>query len=90
MRKTMSQPSPTLILHQARLATSSINKRLPIDAEFAIQAEAQVKRNAEAKDVNMKVRFPDQIQVISKFHRYQKCFTRRLQQRSQRDRFGWM
>lgn len=54
-------------MHQARLATSSINKRLPTDAELAVQAEAQTKRNAEAKDVEIKVRFPDQMQVVSKF-----------------------
>lgn len=54
-------------LHQARLATSSVNKRLPTDAELAVQAEAQAKRNADAKDVEVKVRFPDQMQVISKF-----------------------
>ena len=54
-------------LHQARLATSSINKRLPTDAELAVQAETQAKRNAAAKVVDIKVRFPDQMQVISKF-----------------------
>ena len=54
-------------MHQARLATSSINKRLPTEAELAVQAEAQAKRNAEAKDVEIKVRFPDQMQVVSKF-----------------------
>ena len=54
-------------LHQARLATSSVNKRLPTDAELAIQAETQAKRNADAKDVEIKVRFPDQMQVISTF-----------------------
>lgn len=54
-------------LHQARLATSSVNKRLPTDAELAVQAETQAKRNADAKDVEIKVRFPDQMQVISTF-----------------------
>ena len=54
-------------LHQARLATSSVNKRLPTDAELAVQANIQAKRNADAKDVQIKVRFPDQIQVISTF-----------------------
>lgn len=54
-------------LHQARLATSSVNKRLPTDAELAAQAETQAKRNAEVKDVEIKVRFPDQMQVISRF-----------------------
>ena len=54
-------------LHQARLATSSINKRLPTDAELVVQADIRAKRNAEAKDVQIKVRFPDQMQVISTF-----------------------
>ena len=54
-------------LHQARLATSSVNKRLPTDAELTVQAEIQAKRNADAKDVQIKVRFPDQMQVISTF-----------------------
>lgn len=54
-------------LHQARLATSSVNKRLPTDAELAAQAESQAKKNADAKDVEIKVRFPDQMQVISTF-----------------------
>lgn len=54
-------------MHQARLATSSVNKRLPTDAELAVQAETQAKRNADAKEVEIKVRFPDQMQVISTF-----------------------
>ena len=54
-------------LHQARLATSSVNKRLPTDAELAVQADIQAKRNADIKDVQIKVRFPDQMQVISTF-----------------------
>ena len=54
-------------LHQARLATSSVNKRLPTDAELAVAAEIQAKRNADTKDVHIKIRFPDQMQVISTF-----------------------
>lgn len=54
-------------LHQARLATSSVNKRLPTDAELAVQADHQAKRNVDVKDVQIKVRFPDQMQVISTF-----------------------
>ena len=54
-------------MHQARLATSSVNKRLPTDAELAAQAESQAKRNADAKEVEIKVRFPDQMQVVSTF-----------------------
>ncbi|CAD6575568.1 MAG: hypothetical protein ASARMPREDX12_008512 [Alectoria sarmentosa] len=54
-------------LHQARLATSSVNKRLPTNAELAAQAETQSKRNADVKNLEIKVRFPDQMQVISTF-----------------------
>ena len=54
-------------LHQARLTTSGVNKRLPTDAELAAQAETQAKRNADVKGVVIKVRFPDQMQVISTF-----------------------
>ena len=54
-------------MHQARLAASSVNKRLLTDAELAVQAKTQAKRNAAAKDVQLKVRFPDQMQVISTF-----------------------
>ena len=54
-------------LHQARLAASSVNKRIPTDAELAVQAKTQAKRNVDVKDVQIKVRFPDQMQVISTF-----------------------
>ena len=54
-------------LHQARLAASSVNKRLPTDAELEVQADIQAIRNADAKDVQIKVRFPDQMQVVSTF-----------------------
>ena len=54
-------------LHQARLATTGVNKRLPTDAELAAQAETQAKRNADVKELDIKVRFPDEMQVISKF-----------------------
>ena len=54
-------------LHQARLAASSFNKRLLTDAELAAQADIQAKRSTDVKDVQIKVRFPDQMQVISTF-----------------------
>ena len=54
-------------LHQARLAASSVNKRLLTDAELAAQADIQAKRSTDVKDVQIKVRFPDQMQVISTF-----------------------
>lgn len=54
-------------LHQARLAQSTRNKRLLTDAELASQQEAQRQKSANVKEVEVKVRFPDQTQVISKF-----------------------
>lgn len=54
-------------LHQARLAQYSRNKRLPTDAEIAAQEEAQRQKTAKVKEVEIKIRFPDQTQVISKF-----------------------
>lgn len=54
-------------LHQSRLASTSRNKRLPTDAEIAAQQDAQRKRAADIKDVEIKIRFPDQTQVISTF-----------------------
>ena len=54
-------------LHQQRLATYARNKTLPSDAELAAQAEAQAKKNAEVKEVRIKIRFPDQSQVVSTF-----------------------
>ena len=54
-------------LHQARLTQSSRNKRLPTDAEIAAQQEAQRQKLANVKEVEIKIRFPDQRQVISKF-----------------------
>lgn len=54
-------------LHQSRLASTSRNKRLPTDAELAAQQDAQRKKVAEVKDVEIKIRFPDQTQVVSTF-----------------------
>lgn len=54
-------------LHQARLNQSSRNKRLPTDAEVAAQQEAQRQKLANVKEVEIKIRFPDQRQVVSKF-----------------------
>ena len=54
-------------LHQARLNQSSRNKRLPTDAEIAAQQEAQRQKLANMKEVEIKIRFPDQRQVVSKF-----------------------
>ena len=54
-------------LHQSRLAAKGANKRLPSDAELAAQAETQAQRNANVTEVEIKVRFPDQMQAISMF-----------------------
>ena len=54
-------------LHQSRLASTGTNKRLLSDAELAHQAEAQAQKYSNAKEVEIKVRFPDQMQTISKF-----------------------
>lgn len=54
-------------LHQARLVQSSRNKRLPTDAEIAAQQEVQRQKLANVKEVEIKIRFPDQRQVVSKF-----------------------
>lgn len=53
--------------HQSRLIDYGRNKTLPSDAELASQAEAQKKKVAEVKEVKIKVRFPDQSQVVSTF-----------------------
>ena len=54
-------------LHQSRLSTDARNKRLPTDAELAAQQTAHAQKLAEVKEVEIKVRFPDQTQVVSKF-----------------------
>ena len=54
-------------LHQARLTQSGRNKRLPTDAEIAAQQEAQRQKTANVKEVDIKIRFPDQTQVVSQF-----------------------
>ena len=54
-------------LHQSRLASTGQNKRLPTHAEEAAQKEAHAQRIAGVKEVEIKIRFPDQTQVVSKF-----------------------
>jgi len=53
--------------HQSRLANFGRNKTLPSDAELATRAEAQNKKIGEVTEVKIKVRFPDQSQVVSTF-----------------------
>lgn len=54
-------------VHQKMLNQSSRNVRLPTEAEMAQQAEAEVEKLAAVKEVEIKVRFPDQSSVSSKF-----------------------
>ena len=54
-------------LHQSRLAATSQNKRLPTHAEEAAQKEEQAKKLASIKEVTIRVRFPDQMQVDKSF-----------------------
>ncbi|KAG0156916.1 hypothetical protein PDIDSM_4099 [Penicillium digitatum] len=54
-------------LHQRLLNESSRPKRLPTDAEIAAKAEAEAARRAAIHEVNVKIRFPDQSQVVASF-----------------------
>ena len=54
-------------LHQSRLAAAGTNKRLLSDAELLAQAEAKAAKKANAQEVQIKIRLPDQLQVVSKF-----------------------
>ncbi|PGH03517.1 hypothetical protein AJ79_07352 [Helicocarpus griseus UAMH5409] len=53
--------------HQRNLNRTSRPNRLPTDAELAAQASAQEAKLANITEVEVKVRFPDQSQVVSKF-----------------------
>ncbi|KAE8148564.1 putative UBX domain protein [Aspergillus avenaceus] len=53
--------------HQRRLNIAHQNKRLPSDAEIAAKAAAEAEKLAAIKDVDVKVRLPDQSQVVAKF-----------------------
>ncbi|KAJ5171546.1 uncharacterized protein N7500_004329 [Penicillium coprophilum] len=54
-------------LHQRLLNESSRPKRLPTDAEIAAKEEAEAARRAAIREVDVKIRFPDQSQVVAKF-----------------------
>ncbi|KAJ5963622.1 uncharacterized protein N7479_003498 [Penicillium vulpinum] len=54
-------------LHQRLLNESSRPKRLPTDAEIAAKAEAEAAKRAAIREVDVKIRFPDQSQVVAKF-----------------------
>ncbi|KAL1858499.1 hypothetical protein Plec18167_003629 [Paecilomyces lecythidis] len=53
--------------HQDRLNISSRPTRLPTDAEIAAKAAAEQQKLASIKEIDVKVRFPDQSQVVAKF-----------------------
>ncbi|KAJ9245574.1 hypothetical protein DTO169E5_879 [Paecilomyces variotii] len=53
--------------HQDRLNASSRPTRLPTDAEIAAKAAAEQQLLASIKEIDVKVRFPDQSQVVAKF-----------------------
>ncbi|CAG8065152.1 unnamed protein product [Penicillium olsonii] len=54
-------------LHQRLLNESSRNQRLPTHAEMAAKAKEDEARQAAIREVDVKVRFPDQSQVVAKF-----------------------
>ncbi len=54
-------------LHQSRLQESSINKRLPSDAEQEQAEKERAAKLAKKTSVNIKIRFPDQQSTISTF-----------------------
>ena len=55
--------------HQARLAASTANRRLPSDAELAARKAAQDSKIAAVSEVEIKVRFPDQSSAVARFGR---------------------
>ncbi|KAL4921264.1 GLUT4 regulating protein TUG-domain-containing protein [Aspergillus aurantiobrunneus] len=54
-------------VHQRQLQAASKNIRLRSDAEIAAAAVAEEERRASIKEVDVKIRLPDQSQVVSKF-----------------------
>ncbi|KAH8693618.1 GLUT4 regulating protein TUG-domain-containing protein [Talaromyces proteolyticus] len=53
--------------HQDRLNQLSHNVRLPSDREIAEKAAAEQEKLAAIKEVEVKIRFPEQSQVVAKF-----------------------
>ena len=53
--------------HQSRLKDVGRNKRLPTDAEIAEQEAQQAEKRAAIKSVEIKIRMPDQTQVVDAF-----------------------
>lgn len=56
--------------HQRRLNAASRPKRLPTDAEIAAKAAAEEERISSIQEVDVKVRLPDQSQVVAKFSQH--------------------
>jgi tether containing UBX domain for GLUT4 len=54
-------------LHQSRLLSRSHNVRLLSDAEEAAKAEEKAAKQSSVKEVSIKVRFPDQLTIVSSF-----------------------
>jgi tether containing UBX domain for GLUT4 len=54
-------------LHQLNLQANTQNKRLLSDAELQLQAEEKAAQQAAIREVSIKVRFPDQLTVVSSF-----------------------
>ena len=54
-------------IHQSRFVATSRNQRLKNHSEEEAEIEAQKQRAANITEVEIKVRFPDQMQVVSKF-----------------------
>lgn len=55
--------------HQHQLNVAGRNARLASDAELAAHENATKEKLARVTEVEVKIRFPDQSQVVSKFHR---------------------
>ncbi len=53
--------------HLSRLKTHGQNKRLPTDAEVAEKEKAESQKRAQVTEVEIKLRFPDQTQVLATF-----------------------
>ncbi|GFF28494.1 tether containing UBX domain for GLUT4 [Aspergillus udagawae] len=53
--------------HQRRLLAASRPVRLPTDAEIAAKAAEEEEKRAAIREVDVKVRLPDQSQIVSKF-----------------------
>ena len=53
--------------HQRMLSHYSRNVRLPTDAEIAQQADVEQAKNATIKEVEVKIRFPDETAVSARF-----------------------